>query len=71
MRADLSHVIAGEPTSGQPWFSEVKNPLTLFLRMQKKVRADLSHVITGEPTSGQPWSAVVRHSLPSLENFSF
>ena len=36
MRADLSHVIVGEPASGPPWFSEVKNPLTLFLRMQKK-----------------------------------
>lgn len=49
----------------------IENSLSLFFARAKKVRADLSHVIAGEPTSGQPWSAVVRHSLPSLENFSF
>ena len=63
MRADLSHVIAGEPASGQPWFSEVKNSLSLFFARAKKMRADLSHVITGEPASGQPWSATVCPAL--------
>ena len=67
MRADLSHAVTGEATSG---FDKAKRTLTLFCESEK-VRADLSHVITGEPTSGQPWSAVVSHSLPSLENFSF